>query len=55
MLTLIVAIKSETECEPELLLFAGMNEHLHAAGLLEEWGTLHQRKSGRRSRRSLQR
>ena len=35
MLTLIVAIKSETACEPELLLFAGMNDHLHAAGLLE--------------------
>ena len=35
MLTLIVAIKSWTSCEPELLLFAGMNDHLHAAGLLE--------------------
>ena len=35
MLTLIVPIKSETPCEPELLLFAGMNVHLHAAGLLE--------------------
>ena len=35
MLTLIVAIKSETPCEPELLLFAGMNDHLHAAALLE--------------------
>ena len=35
MLTLIVAIKSETPCEPELLLFAEMNDHLHAAGLLE--------------------
>ena len=35
MLTLIVAIKSETPCEPELLLFAGMNDHLQAAGLLE--------------------
>ena len=35
MLTLIVAIKSETPCEPLLLLFAGMNDHLHAAGLLE--------------------
>ena len=23
-------------CEPELLLFAGMNDHLHAAGLLEK-------------------
>ena len=34
-LTLIVAIKLETPCEPELLLFAGMNDHLHAAGLLE--------------------
>ena len=35
MLTLIVAIKSETPCEPELLLFAGMNVHLHTAGKLE--------------------
>ena len=35
MLTLIVAIKSKTPCEPELLLFAGMNDHLHAARLLE--------------------
>ena len=35
MLTLIVAIKSERPCEPELLLFAGMNDHLQAAGLLE--------------------
>ena len=35
MLTLVVAIKSETPCEPELLLFAGMNDHLHAVGLLE--------------------
>ena len=35
MLTLVVAIKSETPCEPELLLFAGMNDHLHAAALLE--------------------
>ena len=34
-LTLIVAMKSETTCEPELLLIAGMNDHLHAAGLLE--------------------
>ena len=34
MLTLGVAIKSEMPCEPELLLFAGMNDHLHAAGLL---------------------
>ena len=32
---LIVAMKSETPCEPELMLFAGMNDHLHAAGLLE--------------------
>ena len=31
MLTMVVAIKSSTE----LLLFAGMNDHLHAAGLLE--------------------
>ena len=35
MLTLVMAIKSEMPCEPELLLFAGMNDHLHAAGLLE--------------------
>ena len=35
MLTLVVAIKSEMSCEPELLLFAGMNDHLHAAGLLK--------------------
>ena len=34
MLTLVVAIKSEMPCEPELLLFAGMSDHLHAAGLL---------------------
>ena len=36
MLTLVVALKSEMPCEPELLLFAGMNDHLHAAGLLEQ-------------------
>ena len=36
MLTLVVAMKSEMLCEPELLLFAGMNDHLHAAGLLEQ-------------------
>ena len=35
MLTLVVAMKSEMPCEPELLLFAGMNDDLHAAGLLE--------------------
>ena len=35
MLTIVVAIKTEMHCEPELLLFAGMNDHLHAAGLLE--------------------
>ena len=35
MLTLVVAIKSEMPFEPELLLFAGMNDHLHAVGLLE--------------------
>ena len=35
MLTLILAIKSEMPCEPALLLFAGMNDHLHAAGLFE--------------------
>ena len=35
MLTLVVAIKSEMPCEPELLLFAGMNDHRHATGFLE--------------------
>ena len=35
ILTLVVAIKLETPCEPELLLLAGMNDHLHEAGLLE--------------------
>ena len=35
MPTLVVAKKLELTCEPELLLFAGMNDHLHAAGLLE--------------------
>ena len=36
MLTFVVAIKSEMPCEPEFLLFAGMNDHLHATGLLEQ-------------------
>ena len=36
MLTLVVALKSEMPCEPELLLFAGMNDHLHATGFLEQ-------------------
>ena len=36
MLTFVVAIKSEMPCEPELLLFAGMNDHLHATGFLEQ-------------------
>ena len=31
MLTLVVAINSETPCEPELLLFSGMSGQLHAA------------------------
>ena len=35
MLTLVVAFKSKMPCEPELLLFAGKNDHLHSAGLLE--------------------
>ena len=39
MLTLIVAMNSETPCEPEFFLFAGMNDHLHAAGLLEPLGS----------------
>ena len=36
MLSLVVEIKSEMPCEPELLLFAGMNDHLHATGFLEQ-------------------
>ena len=36
MLTLVVAIKSEMPCKPELLLFAEMNDHLHATGFLEQ-------------------
>ena len=36
MLTLVVAMRSEMPCEPELLLFAGMNDHLHATGFLEQ-------------------
>ena len=36
VLTLVVAMKSEMPCEPELLLFAKMNDHLHAAGLLDQ-------------------
>ena len=36
MLTLVFAIKSDMPCEPELLLFAGMNDHLHATGFLEQ-------------------
>ena len=36
ILTLVVAIKSEVPCEPELLLFAGINDHLHATGFLEQ-------------------
>ena len=57
VLTLIVAIKSETACEPELLFFARMNDHLHAAGLFEHLRSEEptQRKSKRRSRRCLQR
>ena len=35
MMTLVIAIKSETPCEPELLLLVGTNEQLYAAGLLE--------------------
>ena len=35
MLTLVVAMNSEIPCEPKCLLFAGMNDHLHVAGLLE--------------------
>ena len=48
MLTLLVAINLETPCEPELLLFAVTNDHLHAAGLLEHLrgGIQHPRRSG---------
>ena len=35
IMTPVVAIKTETPFKPELLLFAGMSDHLHAAGLLE--------------------
>ena len=35
MLTLVVAMKSEMPCEPELRLFTGIKDHLHAAGLPE--------------------
>ena len=38
MLTMVMAIKSEMPCESELLLFAGMNDHLHATGFLEQLG-----------------
>ena len=56
MLTLVVAINSETPCDPELLLFAGMNDHLHAAGLLEHLtgAELTPRRSGKQFRRCLQ-
>ena len=49
MLILVVAIKSEMPCDPELLLFAGMNDHLHAAGLLEQLkvGEQHRRRYGK--------
>ena len=30
-----LAKNSKKPCEPELLLFAGMNDHVYAAGLLE--------------------
>ena len=57
MLTLVVAMKSEMPCEPGLLLFAGMNDHLHAAGLLEQLkdDAPMPRKSRRPSRRFLPR
>ena len=35
MMFMIMAIKTDTSCEPEILLFAEVNNHLHAAGLLE--------------------
>ena len=56
MLTLVVAIKSEMPCEPELLLFAGMNDHLHATGFLSSSRVMnqHRRESGKLSRRYLQ-
>ena len=57
MLILVVAIKSEMPCEPELLLFAGMNDHLNAAGLLEQLkgDEPMPKKSGRLYRRCLPR
>ena len=56
MLTLVVAIKSEMPCEPELLLFAGMSDHLHATGFLSSSRVmnLHRRRSGKPSRHYLQ-
>ena len=35
-LTFVVAIKSEVLCMLYLLIFAGMNDHMHATGLLEK-------------------
>ena len=35
MLTIVVTMKLEMPYEPEMLLFAGMNDHLHAVGILE--------------------
>ena len=35
MLTLVVAMKLETQCESERLFSDGLNDHLHAAVLLE--------------------
>ena len=56
MLTLVMAIKLETPREPELLLFAGMNDHLHAAGLLDHLKGAEPtpRRSGKQFRRCLQ-
>ena len=57
MLTLVVAMKSEMPCEPEVLLLAVMNDHLHAAGLLEQLkgDEPMPKKFGRLSRRCLPR
>ena len=56
MLPNVVAIKSETPWEPELLLFAGMKYHLHATGFLEHLKSAYQppTRPGKLLRRCLQ-
>ena len=57
MLTLVVAIKSEMPCEPQLLLFAGMNTTCMRRGFLSSSRVMNRRRreSGKLSRRYLQR